>query len=101
MAEININIEEIIAAISKLTALRSAFQNSNQSPPPTVGGGGTIGELEAIGVLYKEMHAALDTLVGNTILFLKNIENSYTKSDEKIKVAFSGSGFGGGGGSSF
>lgn len=90
MAEINIKINEISNAISKLQGLQSRCVFVNIAPPSTVGGGRTVNELEDIAAAYKSLNIQLEILISNTISFLQNVRDSYISSDEKAAKGISG-----------
>lgn len=94
MAEIKINIDELESSIERLqqiaclcdgkTTVRGGNFAFNASSPEIVGGGKTVGEIEAIANLYQELNADLHGLINNTISFLENVKNSYVESDDKL-----------------
>ena len=90
MSEIKININELNNSISKLQTLTSQCTSNLQNAPVTVGGGKTVNELEAIAGQYRTINLCLEKLMNNTILFLKNIKESYVSSDQKAARGIDG-----------
>lgn len=70
MAEININIVELELSISRLQNIRTACE-SNTAIPSIVGGGKTVGEIESIAEVYRDLNTSLIELVSNTIVFFR------------------------------
>ena len=90
MAEINVKINEIDNAITKLQGLQSRCISMNTTPPATVGGGRTVNELEEIAAVYKSLNSHFEMLISNTISFLQNVRDSYISSDEQAAKGITG-----------
>lgn len=82
MKTITLNVAQIDNSIEKLKSLHNKCADMKSSAPTTKGGGNTVNELEAIGLLYGELKTDVAELISNTILFLGNVKNSFISSDE-------------------
>lgn len=88
MAEIKVQIKAMETGIGKLNALKQEIDGfDTKSPDVSDCGGKTIGEMEAIAQLYKDLNKQMSTLVANTAAFMTNVKDSYVASDQKAAAS--------------
>lgn len=84
MSTINIKTQQIEKAISDLRIIQSTLSAAKKTPPPIVGGGKTVNQLEEIGKLYWGMNQHLSSMLESTVCMLKRTKEEFETNDQSI-----------------
>ncbi|WP_075718710.1 hypothetical protein [Roseburia sp. 499] len=84
MGKIEIDINALNVFISELKTLQSNWLNHEVNSPETVGGGGTVNQLEEIAKVYAGLQIKMGALLSGTISFLDYTKKEYEEQDKAI-----------------
>ena len=84
MGKIDIDIDALDESISEFKTLHRNWVNNEIDCPTTVGGGGTVNQLEEIARIYEGLHIKMGVLLAGTISLLDNTKQDYVDSDQAI-----------------
>lgn len=88
MSEIRLNDTNLMFNIFDLKALKQEIDSNDKECDAVRGGGSAVQELEKMANNYKQMKSNISVLIGNTIGFMENVNNSFIGNDHKAAMGF-------------
>lgn len=84
MGKIEIDINALNASILELKALQSNWSGNEVNAPATIGGGGTVNQMEEMADLYVGLHVKMGALLSGTISLLELTKQEYEAADQAV-----------------
>ena len=92
MSEININTDNLDGQIKQLEILRQTFSSGQIALPEFSGEGSAAGKVLEWSDSMTELIECMDILLTETAVFLSNAGRSFSDTDTRISLQYSGQG---------